>query len=64
VNMGSRIRRCPACGRYTLSDSCPKCGRATVCPVPPRFSPDDRYGRYRRETLKEEFGADGKYHKI
>ncbi|WP_201013682.1 nucleolar RNA-binding Nop10p family protein [Candidatus Methanomethylophilus sp. 1R26] len=37
--MGSRIRRCPGCGRYTLSDSCPKCGRATVCPVPPRFSP-------------------------
>ncbi|MDD1706663.1 MAG: RNA-protein complex protein Nop10 [Methanoregulaceae archaeon] len=46
--MTSRIRRCPNDFTYTLKDTCPVCGAPTVHPHPARFSPDDRYGTYRR----------------
>jgi len=48
------MRKCPSCGMYTLKDVCPDCGERTVSPIPPRFSPEDRYGRYRRQLKKEE----------
>ncbi|HIH69048.1 RNA-protein complex protein Nop10 [Methermicoccus shengliensis] len=51
--MRSKILRCPACGRYTLKEMCPVCGTATASSRPARFSPQDRYGRYRRMLLKE-----------
>lgn len=41
------IRKCPACGAYTLKNSCPKCGSNTADPHPPKYSPDDKYVRYR-----------------
>ncbi|WP_400239931.1 RNA-protein complex protein Nop10 [Methanomethylophilus alvi] len=62
--MRSQIRRCPQCGRYTLSEVCGRCTSPTVCPIPPRFSPEDRYGKYRRKTLKQEYGENGKYRKV
>ncbi|NYT06905.1 MAG: RNA-protein complex protein Nop10 [Methanomicrobiales archaeon] len=46
--MTARIRRCPLDFTYTLRDTCPVCGNATASPHPARFSPEDRYGRYRR----------------
>lgn len=46
--MTGRIRRCPVDGTYTLSDCCPCCGGPTATAHPPRFSPQDRYGEYRR----------------
>jgi len=39
--------RCVNCGRYTISDRCPACGNRTETVHPARFSPDDRYARYR-----------------
>jgi len=42
------LRKCPPCRTYTLSDSCPKCGKKTVTPHPAKFSPDDKYIKYRR----------------
>ncbi len=44
----SLLRLCRACGQYTLRAACPKCGTATRTPHPARFSPQDRWGRYRR----------------
>ncbi|MGC9210469.1 MAG: RNA-protein complex protein Nop10 [Acidilobus sp.] len=42
------LRRCAACGRYTLEkDRCPYCGGPLRVPHPPRFSPDDKYVKYR-----------------
>ncbi|MEO9319411.1 MAG: RNA-protein complex protein Nop10 [Nitrososphaera sp.] len=41
------IRRCEACLTYTLKLTCPKCGGHTVDPHPARYSPDDKYVRYR-----------------
>jgi H/ACA ribonucleoprotein complex subunit 3 len=46
--MKGRIRRCPADWTYTLGPTCPCCGKETVPAHPARFSPEDRYGEYRR----------------
>ncbi|RJS84593.1 RNA-protein complex protein Nop10 [Candidatus Bathyarchaeota archaeon] len=46
------MRRCVSCGRYTLKhDACPYCGGPLKVPHPAKFSPDDKYARY-RVTLK------------
>jgi len=42
-----RIRKCPKCQTYTLSETCPRCGTKTFVPHPHRFSPEDRYVEYR-----------------
>jgi H/ACA ribonucleoprotein complex subunit 3 len=41
------IRKCSACNRYTLGRICPKCNAPTIDPHPPKYSPDDKYVRYR-----------------
>ncbi len=50
--MRSLIRKCCKCGRYTLKNICPVCGGKTFMPIPPRFSPEDPYGKYRRMLRK------------
>ncbi|HJH57116.1 MAG TPA: RNA-protein complex protein Nop10 [Euryarchaeota archaeon] len=62
--MRSLLRRCPSCGRYTLLNECGHCGQATVCPVPVRYSPEDRMGEYRRRSIIEEYGENGKLGKL
>jgi H/ACA ribonucleoprotein complex subunit 3 len=47
------LRRCGSCSVYTLKETCPKCGGATSMPMPARYSPEDRYGRYRRKLKSE-----------
>mgnify|MGYP000020469086 CR=1 FL=1 len=47
--MGKKIFKCTVCGAYTLrTDKCPKCGGIVRPAHPPRFSPLDKYGKYRR----------------
>ncbi|HIE14516.1 TPA: RNA-protein complex protein Nop10 [Candidatus Bathyarchaeota archaeon] len=42
------LRRCVSCGRYTLKkDLCPYCGGPLKVPHPAKFSPDDKYAKYR-----------------
>ena len=42
------LRRCTAsCGRYTLDVQCPACGSDTESAHPAKYSPDDKYARYR-----------------
>ena len=47
------ILKCDKCGKYTLSSCC----GSTFMPKPAKFSPEDAYGKYRRqvkfESLKE-----------
>ena len=45
--MHFQIRRCSACKKYTLKNECPKCNEITVLVHPAKFSPDDKYMRYR-----------------
>ncbi len=43
------LRKCLDCGRYTLkTDKCPYCSGKVRVPHPPKFSPEDKYGKYRR----------------
>ncbi len=48
--MKTFIRHCPTCGTYTFLAACPgaACSTATVPALPPRYSPNDRWGKYRR----------------
>lgn len=41
------LKRCGACPRYTLAAECPACGAETASAHPAKFSPDDKYARYR-----------------
>jgi H/ACA ribonucleoprotein complex subunit 3 len=41
------IRKCQLCGTYTLKYQCPKCNASTIDPHPAKYSPDDKYVRYR-----------------
>ena len=48
------LRKCERCGKYTLKqDACPYCSGKVRVPHPPKFSPDDKYLRYRM-ALKNE----------
>ncbi|MDO5854039.1 MAG: nucleolar RNA-binding Nop10p family protein [Thermoplasmata archaeon] len=55
--MSSRIRRCTGCGRYTLDSVC-GCGARTACPVPPKYSPEDRVGAYRRKAVVDSWNRE------
>jgi len=46
------ILKCISCGNYTLKEKC-KCGGKSVTPKPPKYTPEDKYGKYRREVKKE-----------
>ena len=48
-----KMKICPECNNYTLKDLCPVCKVPTVNPHPPKFSPEDKYGKYRRIIKKE-----------
>jgi len=47
-----RMKKCPKCGKYTLKDFCSDCNEKSVTIKPPRFSPVDKYGKYRRALKK------------
>jgi H/ACA ribonucleoprotein complex subunit 3 len=48
------LKKCRRCGRYTFMEKCPKCGEVAVRAAPPKFSPQDRWGEYRRKLKKLE----------
>jgi H/ACA ribonucleoprotein complex subunit 3 len=43
-----KLKVCRKCSLYTLEPACPGCGERTASPHPPKFSPADKYGKYRR----------------
>jgi len=52
--MGWLLRKCEKCGRYTLKkDACAYCGGNVRIPHPPKFSPADKYLKYRMAMKKE-----------
>ncbi len=54
----SILRVCRDCPRYTFHETCPSCHVPTRTPHPARFSPGDRWGKYRRMlTVSAEEGA-------
>lgn len=52
--MVKQLRKCTVCGRYTMKkDKCPVCGGDLILPYPPRFSPENKYQKYRIKLKKE-----------
>jgi H/ACA ribonucleoprotein complex subunit 3 len=45
--MKNLLFKCVKCSRYTMEARCPQCGEATVMAAPAKYSPDDKYARYR-----------------
>jgi len=45
--MRFQLRKCPKCKSYTLKDICKECKEPTKSVHPAKFSPDDKYLRYR-----------------
>ncbi|RBQ24017.1 Ribosome biogenesis protein Nop10 [Candidatus Methanobinarius endosymbioticus] len=48
-----KMRKCNSCNIYTIKNSCPTCDGETNVVYPPKYSIEDKYGKYRRK-LKEE----------
>ena len=45
--MRFQLRKCPKCNRYSLKEKCLLCNEETISAHPAKFSPDDKYMRYR-----------------
>lgn len=53
--MGKILRKCTNCNNYTMNKLiCPYCGGQTKNPHPPKYSTQDKYGKYRRAAKKFE----------
>jgi H/ACA ribonucleoprotein complex subunit 3 len=49
------LRKCVKCEKYTLNqDVCPVCGGKVRIPHPAKFSPEDRYAKYRQAIRETE----------
>jgi len=52
--MGWLLRKCEKCGKYTLNKTgCLYCNGNVRIPHPAKFSPDDKYLKYRVAARKE-----------
>ena len=47
------LRKCAVCVTYTLKKICPACGSDTRSAHPAKYSPDDKYARYRLASRYE-----------
>ncbi len=48
------LKMCEKCRSYTLKNTaCPYCGGKLRIPHPPKFSPDDKYLKYRMALKME-----------
>ena len=49
----AHLFKCTKCDRYTLNQkTCSKCGSPVSDPKPPKYSPQDKYGVYRRKAKR------------
>jgi rRNA maturation protein Nop10 len=46
------IKKCAICGMYTLKEF--HCNSKVVCPHPIKYSPLDKYAKYRRKGRENE----------
>ncbi|QRF76025.1 Ribosome biogenesis protein Nop10 [Thermoplasmatales archaeon] len=52
--MHSLIRKCIQNGHYTMKEICPVCGSGTEFALPPKYSPSDRFQKYRLKLMDGE----------
>jgi H/ACA ribonucleoprotein complex subunit 3 len=49
------LRKCVKCEEYTLNkETCPVCGGKVHVPHPAKFSPEDKYAKYRQAMRGQE----------
>jgi H/ACA ribonucleoprotein complex subunit 3 len=53
------ILKCQKCNKYLISEKC-SCGGKPIENKPPKYSPEDKYGEYRRKVKEEEWKKEGK----
>ena len=56
--MAKHILKCKSCGKYTMAEKC-SCGGEAVKIGPAKYSPEDKYGKYRRTVKKEDLQKKG-----
>ena len=47
-----KLKICPSCKEYAMRDTC-ACGAETRSAHPPKYSPQDKYAKYRRKMSYE-----------
>ena len=47
IKLRFQMRKCTKCNQYTLKEKCIKCNEETISAHPAKFSPDDKYMKYR-----------------
>ncbi len=52
------ILKCSLCGSYTLKETC-SCGGKALPAKPPKYSPQDAYGSYRRTAKADQLRKEG-----
>ncbi len=57
--MAKRLLFCRQCQKYTMKQLCSTCGEKTAEKKPAKFSPEDKYARYRRDAKEEQRKKDG-----
>ncbi|HME87292.1 MAG TPA: nucleolar RNA-binding Nop10p family protein [Candidatus Nanoarchaeia archaeon] len=50
--MAKHLYVCTVCGTYTMKEI--HCSKKTHTPQPAKYSPEDKYGKYRRQAKKEQ----------
>jgi rRNA maturation protein Nop10 len=55
--MALEIKFCPVKKEFTLLDE--NENGKTISPLPPKYSPEDAYGKYRREVKKSQWVKKG-----
>ncbi|MBY9007677.1 MAG: ribosome biogenesis protein [Candidatus Lokiarchaeota archaeon] len=56
--MTKYLKKCAECSKYVLENpesKCRYCGGKLVNPRPPKYSPIDKYQKYRLDFFKTEF---------
>jgi len=43
------ILKCINCNTYTIKKICPRCNSEAITPKPAKYSPEDKYGKWRRQ---------------
>ena len=52
------ILKCQKCGKYTMKEKC-LCSGKCLTPKPAKYSPEDKYGSYRRKAKIDIFKKEG-----
>lgn len=47
IKMKFQIRKCMNCNKFTLKEKCNQCNSDTISGHPAKYSPDDKYLKYR-----------------